>query len=308
MDRDHLDSCLARVVSPFRQGLEECIGGSDVVIATHWLTADPVWDLPKSCGRKFYFIQGYEVHAFPQADIDATWRMPMQKIVVSSWLKDFAKTRFDDRNAKLVANGLDTSQFHAEEREVGRPATVGFAYSPVPMKGAALVREAVVLARRSLPQLGVVSFGATRPTKEEPLPPGARFFHRPRQEQLRDIYTLADMWLCASEREGFSLPTLEAMACRCPVVVTECGGPRDFVREGVSGFFVPVGDAEAMADRIVHLVSDAERWRRMSDAAYLVRETFSFERSAVAMERALMEVAGVDRPREPRGRCEDIAT
>ncbi|MEZ6164273.1 MAG: glycosyltransferase family 4 protein [Phycisphaerales bacterium] len=41
------------------------------------------------------------------------------------------------------------------------------------------------------------------------------------------------------------------MACHCPIVSTKCGGPADFVREGENGYLVEIGDAEAMADRIL---------------------------------------------------------
>jgi glycosyltransferase involved in cell wall biosynthesis len=49
---------------------------------------------------------------------------------------------------------------------------------------------------------------------------------------------------------------LEAMACGTPVVATRCGGPDGVIADGLDGFLVDRGDARAMADRIVRLVSD----------------------------------------------------
>lgn len=97
------------------------------------------------------------------------------------------------------------------------------------------------------------------------------------------------MWLCASETEGFALPPLEAMACRCPVVVTRCGGPMDFVKDGINGHIVGVGDAQAMANRVVAMLSNAALWKRMSDAAYETCERFGLDRSVDLFEAALRD-------------------
>ena len=65
------------------------------------------------------------------------------------------------------------------------------------------------------------------------------------------------------------MPGLEAAACRCPVVATRCGGPEDYVEDGVSGYLVDVGDAEAMADRIVRVLRlNDGAVRAMSEAMY----------------------------------------
>ena len=51
---------------------------------------------------------------------------------------------------------------------------------------------------------------------------------------------------------------LEAMAMGMPVVSTDCpcGGPREVIEDGVNGFLVPVGDEDALADRICRLTED----------------------------------------------------
>jgi len=55
---------------------------------------------------------------------------------------------------------------------------------------------------------------------------------------------------------------LEAMACGSPVIASRVGGLVTTVRDGVTGFLVPDGDVEALAERIETLVGDPElRWR-----------------------------------------------
>src|SRR5262249_45114122 len=70
--------------------------------------------------------------------------------------------------------------------------------------------------------------------------------------------SLAHAVLCPSEREGFGLVALEAMACGTPSIVSDVPGHRDAVPDGV-GIRVPLGDARAMADAVVRLANPAVR-------------------------------------------------
>ena len=95
-------------------------------MATWWETADWVAALSPSKGRPFYLIQGYEVWGDQPERVDATWRYPMQKIVVSRWLADLARDRFGDARAVLIPNGVDSRQFFAPPRDPHSPPAIGF--------------------------------------------------------------------------------------------------------------------------------------------------------------------------------------
>lgn len=56
----------------------------------------------------------------------------------------------------------------------------------------------------------------------------------------------------SSDWEGLSMTLIEAMACGCPVVATDCPhGPREILDHGRYGRLVPVGDRESLAQAIV---------------------------------------------------------
>lgn len=76
-------------------------------------------------------------------------------------------------------------------------------------------------------------------------------------------YALMDILVLPTYREGLGYAPLEAQACGIPVVTTSATGAVDSVVDGVTGFHVPVGDCEALADRIDQLLSDPELRARM---------------------------------------------
>ena len=85
------------------------------------------------------------------------------------------------------------------------------------------------------------------------------------------------------------MPGLEAAACHCPIVSTRCGGPEDYVEDGVSGFLVPVGDAVAMADAVCRVLKlPDDKWRTMSQASYNISKRFDWDRSAKILEDTLL--------------------
>jgi len=98
-----------------------------------------------------------------------------------------------------------------------------------------------------------------------------------------NILTSSDVFLLPSTSEGFSISTIEAMACGLPVVATRSGGPEEIVTPNVDGCLIPAGSDESIAAAIRDLAADPDRRRRLGAAA---RETVERRFSLEAMIRA----------------------
>jgi glycosyltransferase involved in cell wall biosynthesis len=260
---------------------------ADVVVATWWETAEWVWQLSPTKGSKAYFIQHYEDWGGPPARVDATWRLPMHKIVVSRWLEHLARKRFGATDVSYVPNAVDLHQFDAPARGKSIVPTVGFMYSPLRFKGSDIATAAVNQARRAIPSLRVRSFGSVQPEKALPLPDRTEFSFFPKQEQIRDVYAACDAWLFASRTEGFGLPLLEAMACRTPIIATPAGAAPELLAQG-GGVLLGAADPGLMASALVKLCSLPDReWRAVSVAARDLASRFRWEDSVRQFEAAL---------------------
>ena len=88
----------------------------------------------------------------------------------------------------------------------------------------------------------------------------------------------ADLFVLASGFEGFPLSILEAMRANLPVIASDVGGVSESVVEGTTGFLVPKGDKDALADRLRLLITDPELRMRLGlqGRSFYERE-FSFD-------------------------------
>ena len=290
-ERHHLSLSKVPVV-PVRRWpiLHQDVRDADISIATWWESAEWIADWPACKGEKFYFIRHYEVHGKSAERANATYSLPLRKLVIANWLKRLMAESFGDDNAVLVPNGVDRQQFYAVVRDRGQPATVGMLYGQQKWKGAHTAFAAIRLLQRTDPTIRVVAFGSSRPPNDQNLPANLEFYLAPPQEEIRQIYSQADCWIVPSTTEGFGMPGIEAAACRCPLVVTRCGGPEDYLCEGSNGFLVPVEDPAAMAQRIGQVLAlSNDQWRSMSRASFEMSLRFDWDRSAATLEQALLQ-------------------
>ncbi|MBM4184263.1 MAG: N-acetyl-alpha-D-glucosaminyl L-malate synthase BshA [Gemmatimonadetes bacterium] len=97
-----------------------------------------------------------------------------------------------------------------------------------------------------------------------------------RHASVEELLACADLFLLPSASESFGLAALEAMACGAPVVASRAGGIPEVVEDGVSGYLLPVGAVDAMAEAGIRILSDdAHRTQLSAQARQVAVERFS---------------------------------
>jgi glycosyltransferase involved in cell wall biosynthesis len=76
-----------------------------------------------------------------------------------------------------------------------------------------------------------------------------------------DVFAMTSLW------EGLPRALVEALRTGLPSVCYATDGVVDVLRDGENGFLVPPGDVDALADRLVRLLNDADLRRRLGAAA-----------------------------------------
>lgn len=88
-------------------------------------------------------------------------------------------------------------------------------------------------------------------------------------ENIYAYLSTADVFALSSNWEGLPTILIEALACGCPVVSTDCpSGPREILQDGELGELVPVGDARALGEAIQRTLEadvDESRLRRRAE-------------------------------------------
>ena len=220
--------------------------------------------------------------------------------------------------------GVDVELFRPMDQREAK-AALGLALVPLvlyvgrlqPIKGLETLLEAVPLVRTpgsEAPLLLVIGGDADEPenghlaslrerVRALGLEGRVRFLGAQPQERLKLYYAAAEMTVMPSYYESFGMVALEAMACGNPVIASRVGGLATTIRDGVTGYLVPEGDARVLADRMSAILEDEGLRRRLGAAAVRRARRYRWPCVAEAVCRLYAENVPDARGHLHRARC-----
>ena len=275
-------------ISWVRRWKANALPEGDVVVATAWQSAGVVAGAPGRCGDKFYLVQHYEslYHGNAEA-VDATYRLALRKIVISTWLGDVMRERFGSE-APVLVTPVDRELFHPVPVSVTTSGPrVLMLHHDYPWKGVADGLAAVERVRPRVPGLRLVGFGLKPPRR----PADWDEFHvNPPQGALAALYSGCDIYLCPSWDEGLGMPPMEAMACGAALVTYDNGGCRDYARDGETALVAKRRDLDELAAKLEQLAAEPQLRARLAAAgAALVMTAFDWDRAVERLEQLFQQ-------------------
>lgn len=263
------------------------------------LTLHDAWLLAGHCAHSFNCERWktgcgncQDLSIYPGIRLDATaynWRRKaeiyrksrLHVVTPCRWLMDKVEQSMQKLGivaSKVIPNGVDLKVFHpadqAKTREELRlphgAKILLFAANGIRTniwKDYETLRSTLAKIAETRSKVLCIALG-------EAAPPGRiadvaiRFV--PYQKDLKQVaryYQAADLYLHPARADTFPTTVLEALACGTPVVTSAVGGIPEQVVEGKTGFLVPVGDARAMAGRVLDLLADEGLRLRMGRQA-----------------------------------------
>lgn len=98
------------------------------------------------------------------------------------------------------------------------------------------------------------------------------------KDELIELYSNAQAFVCPSVYEPFGIINLEAMACKTPVVASRVGGIVEVVDDKVNGFLLPPKDPKAIANAVNGILGSRDLRERLAEAGRdKVEREFSWE-------------------------------
>ncbi|MGC1784327.1 MAG: glycosyltransferase family 4 protein [Acidobacteriaceae bacterium] len=260
------------------------IPSADAVVATSWDTAEWVNRYPATKGTKFYLIQHFETWSGSEDRVSATWKMPLNKIVIARWLEQIATSM--NETCCYIPNGLDFAQFGVDVDPAKRsPEHVLMMYHLLDWKGSQDGLDALKRARQSIPGLRASTFGV--PVAPKGLPDWIDYHRCPPQAKLRELYNQAAVFVAPSWNEGWGLPASEAMMCGAAVAATDIGGHREFAIHEQTALLSPPKNPDALAANIVRLMSDDPLRIKIARQGHENIQRFTWDKAVEQLEAAL---------------------
>ncbi len=233
---------------------EKYIRNADISICTSPNTAYQVYKLSENKGNKFYFIQGYENWGtITDEFLRETYNYGMNNIVISKWLKSIVD-KYSKNPSTLISNGIDLDIFKINnDIEKRNPFSISMLYSDGEIKGSKYGIEVLNKLKEKYKNLEVKMYGSCKPPKN--LPKWISYTRNASEEQVVNILNNSAIYICTSIEEGFGLPGLEAMACGCALVTTNCLGIMEYANSDNSMISKPK-DVQGMYENADKLLSD----------------------------------------------------
>lgn len=278
---------------PANQNIADYITNTDLIITTCWNQLEACFELGKA--PVLHFEQGdnylFEFEDLPhqvKQQIRNQWLVPVPILTVSSGLASIIETKFK-RQSKILPYALNENIFYARSQETklnDTPHVMFVGPEQWFFKGIADIMNALEIVKHRGYKVEPVWVTQFKPeTRLE-----GTIYVSPSQEKLGELYRTADVYVCGSFYESFSLPPLEAMTCGCPVISTRNIGVLEYGEHDKNCLLTNVRDVEGIAEAIIEVICNEKKRKQLVCEGYKTASKYKVKQVIDNLERYLYGV------------------
>jgi len=261
----------------------------DFLIATFWTTLPAAYAIAPE--KALHLCQGYE-GAFTayqpiRGEIEAAYRLPIPKLVVTRSLIDICKRFTDD--VTYIGQIVEDDFFRPRTPSENQPMRVLLCgESQVDLKGVSEGYGAAAHARWFHQKFDLIRVSPWAPSREEPLDSVQEFHVALNTREMTRLMHSCDVLVAPNHaEEGFGLPAAEAMASGIPVVMTSIPSYLSFDDVRDYALFAPQENAVELGEKLIELLSDVDLRDRLRVRGREVAEQWRASKVAERIETAL---------------------
>ncbi|MBL1070457.1 glycosyltransferase family 4 protein [Ligilactobacillus salivarius] len=263
------------------------IRDADIIMATAWKTAQSVYNLADSKGKKVYFIQGYEVNdeGTNKIEVEDSYKLGMNMFTITNWLEELVSS-VSKQKVKVIHNWTRDEEFIREEKQINNPRAIIMLGNTAIHKGWSLGLEVLKKAQEKY-NCRIILYGVRQIAD---LPEAFEFYQQPERELLMKLYSEADICLFPSIREGWGLIVTEAMAHKCAVIGNNTGVVLELCKDGETALISKSKTVEDLESKLFRVIEDEKLMKKLQDNGYELAKKYSFSNQSKLFEEYLLSL------------------
>lgn len=220
-------------------------------------------------------------------------------IAISKAVKEYMNNRkiYKPEKITVIYNAVDLSLFDSEAPVIISRNNNDFLIGSVgqlhPSKGYDTLLKSMPQVIKEFPSVKLIIIGdgiqkeyLERLCSDLGISQQVTFLGRKTSAEVSGFLKNIDLFVLASNWEGFGLALIEAMSAGKPVVAAKVGGIPEIVEDGECGFLVPPGDPQTLAEKVIYLLKNRELSTEMGmEGRKRVETLFSLDNMIIKLER-----------------------
>jgi glycosyltransferase involved in cell wall biosynthesis len=215
----------------------------------------------KQRANRFSFIEQRKHQGRCALYRGASALFPWSRWAAVSMVEDYGA---DPDRIHVIPPGVDVDRWKCPPRSQDGPVNILFVGGDFPRKGGDLLLDWAAKTDRRGWRLHLVTRSPIEPSGEN-----IRVYNHlsPNDTELMRLYQESHLFVLPTRGDCYSLAGIEAMAAGLPVILSRTGGTGDIIRDEVTGYLIPPGDANALSERLEYLLDHPQQRVRMGEAA-----------------------------------------